>query len=287
MSGAGTGPADPLFSLLGPSRATAVVDIGANPIDGDPPYKSMLAAGLCTVVAFEPQKDALDQLNARRGPNETYLPYAVGDGGEHVLYICRASGMTSLFKPDRNALGHFENFLFWGDVVREEPIGTVRLDDLMEIASLDFLKIDVQGSELSVFRGGRTKLSAAVAVQTEVSFIPLYERQPVFGEIDMELRTLGFVPHAFVNINRRLVAPLRDPSNPYAALNQVLEADVLYVRDFLHADAMSNEQLKHLALLAHHAYRSIDLAANCIHHLVARKAVAGDTLQRYVGSASR
>lgn len=287
MSGAGIGPADSLFSLLSPSRATAVVDIGANPIDGDPPYKAMLAAGLCTVVGFEPQKDALDQLNARRGPNETYLPYAVGDGGEHVLHVCRASGMTSLFKPDRNALRHFENFLFWGDVVREEPIDTVRLDDVTEIASLDLLKIDVQGSELSVFRGGRTKLAAAVAVQTEVSFIPLYEKQPVFGELDIELRTLGFVPHAFVNINRRLVAPLRDANNPYAALNQVLEADVLYVRDFLHADAMSNEQLKHLALLAHHAYRSIDLAANCIHHLVARKAVAGDALQRYVGSASR
>jgi hypothetical protein len=37
--------ADPLFDLLQPARLTAVVDIGANPIDGDPPYKRMLAAG--------------------------------------------------------------------------------------------------------------------------------------------------------------------------------------------------------------------------------------------------
>jgi FkbM family methyltransferase len=282
MSGAPTRPADPLYLLLKPSRRTAVVDIGANPIDGDPPYKTMLALGLCTVVGFEPQKDACDRLNKCRGPNEIYLHNAVADGRAHLLYSCRASGMTSLLKPDSNALRHFEKFSEWGEVIREEPINTVRLDDVAEIAHLDFLKIDAQGSELSVFRNGRTKLAAAIAVQTEVSFIALYEKQPTYGEIDIELRGLGFVPHAFVHINRRLIAPVRDPNNPYAGLNQVLEVDVLYVRDFLHPDAMSDEQLKHLALVAHHCYRSIDLAANCLYHLVDRKALPSDTLQRYV-----
>ncbi len=71
---------DPLFGMLQPKRLTAVVDIGANPIDGDPPYKEMLAAGLCTVIGFEPQADALAALNRRRTPRERYLPYAVGDG---------------------------------------------------------------------------------------------------------------------------------------------------------------------------------------------------------------
>ena len=34
-----------LYELLNPLRLTEVVDIGANPIDGDPPYKPMLDAG--------------------------------------------------------------------------------------------------------------------------------------------------------------------------------------------------------------------------------------------------
>jgi len=33
---------DPLSELLRTHRPTAIVDIGANPIDGDPPYKPML-----------------------------------------------------------------------------------------------------------------------------------------------------------------------------------------------------------------------------------------------------
>src|SRR5437016_7086753 len=90
------GPRDVLFELLRPERLTAVVDVGANPIDGDPPYKPMLAKGLCTVIGFEPQADALAELDRRKGPRECYLPYAIGDGREHVLHVCRERGMSSL-----------------------------------------------------------------------------------------------------------------------------------------------------------------------------------------------
>lgn len=273
--------AEPVAALLAPTRLTAVVDIGANPIDGDPPYKAMLVQGLCTVVGFEPQAEALAALQARKGPNETYLPYALGDGQRHTLRLCRASGMSSLLKPNAHVLKHFAGFPDWGTVVREESIDTARLDDVTEIEALDFLKIDVQGSELSVFRGGRAKLAEIVALQTEISFLGLYEDQPTFGEVDAELRGLGFVPHAFAAINRRMIAPLTNPRDPYAGLNQLLEADIVYVRDFMRPEKMSDEQLKHLALIAHHAYGSVDLAGNCIFHLEQRKAVGAGTLQRY------
>jgi len=62
---------DPLFELLRPQRLTAMVDIGANPIDGDPPYKTMLGRRLCTVTGFEPQVEALAALNARKSDLET------------------------------------------------------------------------------------------------------------------------------------------------------------------------------------------------------------------------
>lgn len=42
--------------ILQPQRLTEVVDIGANPIDGDPPYKPMLAAGLCKVTGSSHSK---------------------------------------------------------------------------------------------------------------------------------------------------------------------------------------------------------------------------------------
>ena len=269
-----------LVDLLGPDRLTVVADIGANPIDGEPPYKALLQSRLCRLIGFEPQPQALAALNARKSDLETYLPYAVGSGEAGRLNLTRAPGMTSLFKTNPDTLKYFPMFAQWGELVGQVEIETVRLDDIKEIDALDFLKIDVQGSELSIFRSGGTRLSKAVAIQTEVSFLPLYKNQPMYGEIDLELRRLGFVPHCFVNFSKRMIAPMY--VSDFSALNQLLEADAVYVRDFTKPEAMDKEQLKHLAIVAHHCYASYDLALNCIHHLQERGAVAADSVERYL-----
>jgi FkbM family methyltransferase len=272
---------DPLFQLLQPSRLTSIVDVGASPIDGDPPYKAMLEKGLCTVVGFEPQQDALAALNQRKGPLETYFPHVLGDGQAHTLHICAAPGMTSLLKPDANMLSLFRLFPEFGRVSATEPVTTRLLDDVVEVGNPDFLKIDVQGSELTVFRSGRKRLSEAVFVQTEVSFLPLYENQPLFGEIDQELRLHGLIPHTFAAIKRWAIAPLLVNNDPYQGLNQLLEADVVYVRDFTRPQILTDEQLKHLALIAHHCYRSYDLVLRCVMVLEQRGSLKKGSQQRY------
>ena len=162
-----------LRDLVRCSRPTSVLDIGAAPIDGRPPYREMLDYGLCTVIGFEPRPDALAKLEQHKGPLERYLPHVVGDGGEHRLKMTKAEGMTSLLTPDENQLRLFNGFPDWGSVVEEVDVQTHRLDDL-DIDEFDLLKIDVQGAELMVFQHGRERLRDAVAVHTEVSFVPLY-----------------------------------------------------------------------------------------------------------------
>jgi len=103
-----------LTEILRPARLTAVVDVGANPIDGDPPYKAMLAAGLCEVTGFEPQAGALERLERKKGPRERYLPYALADGTERVLHVCELEGMTSLLVPEPAHLALFNLFPTWG-----------------------------------------------------------------------------------------------------------------------------------------------------------------------------
>jgi hypothetical protein len=190
--------------------------------------------------------------------------------------------MTSLLTPELRTLECFPHFANFGRVVQEVPIETRALDSIDEIKALDFLKIDIQGGELSVFRNGSARLAGAVALQTEVSFVPLYKNQPVFGDIDLALRALGFIPHMIAKLNKRMILPLQNVNEPYAAMNQVLEADVVYVRDFTQPDSMSAEQLKHLALVAHHCYQSYDLTAKCIRDLTLRGAAPGDSLDRYM-----
>jgi FkbM family methyltransferase len=259
-----------------------VVDIGANPIDGDPPYKAMLDAGLCTVTGFEPQASAREELLQRKGPHETYLPDAVGDGGSHTLYVTRASGMTSLLRPNPNHLEQFNGFADWGTVTDEVPVTTRCLDDIEALNAFDLLKIDIQGGELMVFRGGRRHLSAAVAVHTEISFIPLYEDQPTFADIDHELRKHGLIPHCFSAIKRWAIAPVIFDGDFRRGGNQLLEADIVYVRDFTRPDAMTDEQLQHLAMIAHHVYGSVDLTYRCMMILAQRERITASAADEYL-----
>ena len=117
--------------------------------------------------------------------------------------------MTSLFEPDPSALSLFELLQPFGEVLRRTPLQTHRLDDIVEIQHVDFLKIDVQGAELAVFEGDRAKLTETVEIQTEVSFVPLYEGQPCIGDIDLELRGQGFLPHCFVDMSMCATSPAR------------------------------------------------------------------------------
>lgn len=272
-----------LRDLVSPSRLTHVVDVGANPLDGGkPPYLPMLSAGLCHVTGFEPQPKELLALQLTRGPNELYLPYAVGDGGSGVLKVCRATGMTSLLEPDATTLGLFPALQPCGEVIDRVPVETRRLDDIREIEHLDLLKIDIQGSELSVFQNGQQKLAEAVAIQTEVSFITWYQNQPSFGEVDLELRRHGFIPHCFTEVRGRPIGDFEVGDDALPCVNQLTEADIVYVRDFVHPDVMTDEQLKHLGLIAHHCYGSIDLAFRCVQLLEERRVVETGSAQRYM-----
>ena len=271
-----------LFELLSPERLTEVVDIGANPIDGAPPYRPLLSAGLCRVTGFEPQERALQELQQKKGPHERYLPYAVGDGALHTLNICASSGLTSLLEPDPATLSLFEFIKPLGDVLQRVPVQTRKLDEISEIQHLDFLKIDIQGGELPVFRGGTARLAQAVAIQTEISFVTLYKHQPSLGDVDLELRRQGFLPHCFAAVRKWPIAPCVVNQNPCQPINQLLEADLVYVRDFSRPESMSGEQLKHLALIAHHCYGSFDLALRCIMLLEQRQMLKAGGRQRYL-----
>jgi FkbM family methyltransferase len=242
----------------------------------------MLAQGLCRVTGFEPQQEALAQLNERKGNLENYLPYVIGRGGQAELKVCRYPGWTSLLQPRQAALQVFPQFQDNATVTSFLPVHTHRLDDLTEVQPFDFLKIDVQGAELDVFEGARQHLQQAVAIQTEVSFIALYEGQPTLGVVDQALRSMGFVPHRFAQIKHWPIAPLVVSTPDGSGAHQLLEADMVYVKDFIEPVAMDNEQLKHLALLMHHVYASVDLVGRCIDLLQRRAAVSADSLQRYV-----
>lgn len=261
-----------LRNLLEPSRLTSIVDVGANPIDDAPPYTRMLDEGLCTVVGFDPQVTASSQGNRRM------LPYVISsDDGVRSLNVAVAPGMTSLLPLNEVHAAAFPMMPAWGAVLDRRTVETKRLDNVCEIDAIDFLKMDVQGAEIDVLRGGRHRLTKAVAVMTEVSFVTLYRGQSTFGEMDTELRHMGFIPHCFAAAKCWPIATTTIVPN--MAPHQLLEADVVYVRDFTRT--MGVEQWKHLAMIAHHVCGSFDLAMRCVEALAKMEAVAPSAPDQY------
>lgn len=59
-----------------------------------------------------------------------------------------------------------------------EKIRTTSLDQFVsqqETSPIDFIKIDIQGAEIDVFRGDENSLTETVAIAREVEVIRLYE----------------------------------------------------------------------------------------------------------------
>ncbi len=237
-----------------------IVDIGANPINGEsPPYMNLLKFGRAKVIGFEPNQNVYNHLLSIKGPNETYLPYAIGDGKKHTLNLARADGMTSLLEPDLELLDYFHDFKLWGEVLNKEEIETVRLDDIKEIEDLDYLKIDIQGAELMVFENAVEKLSDCLVIQTEVEFLPMYKNQPLFSEVEQFLRSQGFIFHRFFPLISRIVKPLVINNNPRGGLSQIMYADAVFIKNFMNLSVIKTEKLLKMASILHDIYFSFDI----------------------------
>ena len=272
-----------LHGLLAPERPTEIVDIGANPMN-TPDYRPMMQAGVVRVTGFEPQPAAFARLAAEADGAARYLPYAIGDGQPGELRVCASSGMTSLLEPDRSTFAYLARFE--GDIeVRERvSVDTHRLDDLEEVERVDLLKIDIQGGELTVFRNANRVLSDAVAVMSEVAFVPLYEEQPLLDAQMAELRGHGFMLHKFMFAKALpLRSKLKSPLRRRDTKNQLIDGDAVFIRDLRDPEAVETEALKHLALLADGCFGSLDLAVRCLSILIDRGALREEDTEEYMG----
>lgn len=248
-----------------------LMDIGASCINETPIYKILIDEGLAHLNAFDGDQRHIEKIKQTYGDNATVFPNFISDGTVKTLYIANeVSGMTSLLKPNARALKFFNGFENFGKIEKEEQVATTKLDDIFDLKPIDFLKMDIQGSELDVLKNGTKVLQKCVAIQLEVSYICLYENQPTFGDIDIWMRKNGFVPHCFLDVKRWSIYPTLNQNNFRRPFNQLLESDIVYIKDPLSLESFDDEQLKKLALISHFCFSSYDLCAHLLFELEAR-----------------
>jgi FkbM family methyltransferase len=259
------------------------MDVGASVIAEVPIYKLLLDRKLAHLNAFDGDERQAEKIKIAYPQNSSIYKDFLFDGTEQTVYLASpASGMTSLLQPHSEALEFFNGFDKFGVVERTERITTKRLDDVHDLPPIDLLKMDVQGAELTILKHGTRKLANCLAVQLEVSYICLYENQPTFGDVDVWMRSQGYVPHCFLDVKRWSIAPTIFNGNFKTPGNQLLESDIIYIRDPLRLEVLSDIQIKKLSILAHYCFKSVDLCVFLIRELEKRGAVSPNTHQQYL-----
>jgi FkbM family methyltransferase len=236
-----------------------ILDVGAALLDS-PPYQSLMDAGVGRLFGFEPDPQACARLNEEYGEPHRFFQCFAGDGRPATFHETNWGPTGSLYAPNSRLLEKFQNLAEVVTPVATHAVNTTRIDDLAEIDAVDFLKIDVQGAELSVLQNATRAMSSALVVQVEVEFLELYQGQPMFADVDIFLRAQGFQFHTFASFGGRAFKPLAPTGDPNAAFRQYLWSDAIYVRDWMHLESLSEVKLRNYAILAHDVLGSYDLA---------------------------
>ena len=151
----------------------------------------------CLFIGFEPEGTEAERLQRIAAANERYIARALHSAqGTVVFHHCVVPARSSLYRPDRAVIAEIYGTDEHYRIVRSEPMDVTTLDALVragEIPWPEVIKLDTQGSELDILKGGREVLTrSVVAIALEVEFVPLYEGQPLFVDVDTFLRSSGY-----------------------------------------------------------------------------------------------
>ncbi|MDX2173014.1 MAG: FkbM family methyltransferase [Bacteroidota bacterium] len=195
---------------------------------------------ITTLHAFEPNPDEYDKLKARY-KNEIFKglhinKYGLSDhNGIAEFNVTKHNSMSSLLETDienyEKHFGNYSEFNFWRDnveVKKKINIELLTLDDYFQNNSnvIDYLKIDTQGSELTILKGAAKLLldKKISVIKVEVSTIPIYKNQALFSEIDIFMREYGYILVDFITYRNEVKLALKSHNAHYAP-----SGDAIYV----------------------------------------------------------
>jgi FkbM family methyltransferase len=173
-----------LRSIAHRCRISAIIDIGAN----NGAFASYLSQTFACerVIAVEPLPGRREELRAQG--YEIHSVALSDRTGDAMFNISNADAASSLLPVTELCLSEFPQVA----KVDQISVPVRRLDDIIAPVRSSLIKIDAQGAELAILRGGKQVISAARLVLIEMTFRPLYQGQALFNDVHRELDLLGF-----------------------------------------------------------------------------------------------
>jgi FkbM family methyltransferase len=237
-----------LTSLLN-KNAINLLDVGA--AGGIEPRWKKISRKI-NYFGFEPDERARMTTPNTKFSGYQLSPFAVGDSdSQAMLNVTKNEGKSSFFFPNQDFLERFPNPSRFS-VSKQIELQIKRVDS-QDFDEIDFMKLDIQGGELSALKGAEGIFSKVLGVEVEVEFSKLYINQPLFGSIHDFLVERNFEFIDFVNL-------CRWERKSQLGLGQLVFGDALFLKspEKIILDELSEEKIrKYLAIL--YIYNRFDL----------------------------
>jgi FkbM family methyltransferase len=191
--------------ILRRQRVDHVIDVGANTGQFGHFMRSIYSGRMSS---FEPVSSAFEKLQRATLHDAGWQAYQLALGSKEqvaAIHVAPRSNFSSFLQTNDYCVTRF------GDSTvgtREESVSVRRLDEVLDGISADhaderiYLKMDTQGFDIEVFRGLGEKLSRVVAMQSEVSLVPIYDHMPHWTQCIAAFEQAGFGIAGMFPVNR-------------------------------------------------------------------------------------
>lgn len=191
----------------------AILDIGANAGEWSRVAASIFASSRILMIDGDPENEpAIHHAGSEIGARASYFLCLLGaeKKAEVTFYRPEVGTTGSSVLPEMTSFGK--------EAIK---LGMDTLDSLtekLELGGPQLMKLDVQGFELEILKGGKKTLEASEVVIMEASLLPYNEGAPLFADVVAFMHGEGFAVYDFCGQNRRETD------------NALFQTDVVFVR---------------------------------------------------------
>ena len=200
-------------------RIDLVIDVGANV--GQYGIQLRDAGYQKRIISFEPLHGVFDKLTKTSVKYGNWEVFNYGVGAENQELVINIS--DNLASSSFLNVTHLSTEAAKGSQFKDTArTKIVRLDSFLPAHVKNheniYLKIDVQGFETEVLKGIAAILSMIKVIQVEMSFVPLYEKGPLYDDIISWFTHRGFEIYT-------IIPGFRNPDS-----GRMLQADGIFIR---------------------------------------------------------
>ena len=169
-----------------------ILDVGAN--EGQYASQIFGSGYKGKIYSFEPISEVYKTLKKTAGDSQKWLTFNQGIGSreEEVMINVSANFVSSsIFNVSRASTDAEPQT----QTVRKEKIKITTIDNFFSANTFEkniLLKLDIQGFELEALKGAINSLPQLKVIQSELSFVKLYDNIPLYDEVIKFLEEHGY-----------------------------------------------------------------------------------------------